>query len=226
MRAGGGMVSVELKATVAQAKKVCSSFQVFSLAESLGAQTSTLSGTNAAVELMAFARERNVSKVVVGKTGQSRWREALLGSFVNNLVRLSGDIDVYVIRGDSDSSPQASAARAELPGAGRAPGQGRSVPERFLGAAGIVAACTLLGLLAFQRLDLANIAMIYLAGVPFEGLDGQGRRLCLLAGRPLPYGLLPNPVPPLFPKYCITAPQLPASQTSQRFRLPQDMFLT
>ena len=33
---GGGMVSVELKATVAQAKKVCSSFQVFSLAESLG----------------------------------------------------------------------------------------------------------------------------------------------------------------------------------------------
>ncbi len=36
MRAGGGMVSVELKASVAQAKKVCSSFQVFSLAESLG----------------------------------------------------------------------------------------------------------------------------------------------------------------------------------------------
>lgn len=36
MRAGGGMVSVELKATVAQAKRVCSSFGVFSLAESLG----------------------------------------------------------------------------------------------------------------------------------------------------------------------------------------------
>lgn len=36
MRAGGGMVSVELKATVAEAMDVCSSFQVFSLAESLG----------------------------------------------------------------------------------------------------------------------------------------------------------------------------------------------
>jgi len=36
MKKGGGMVSVELKATVAQAKKVCSSFGVFSLAESLG----------------------------------------------------------------------------------------------------------------------------------------------------------------------------------------------
>ncbi|MBL8729659.1 MAG: cystathionine gamma-synthase [Planctomycetes bacterium] len=36
MRAGGGMVSVELKATVEQAKQVCASFAVFSLAESLG----------------------------------------------------------------------------------------------------------------------------------------------------------------------------------------------
>jgi len=36
MRAGGGMVSVELEATVAQAKKVASSLRVFSLAESLG----------------------------------------------------------------------------------------------------------------------------------------------------------------------------------------------
>jgi cystathionine gamma-lyase len=36
MRAGGGMVSVEMKATVEQAKRVCSSFRVFSLAESLG----------------------------------------------------------------------------------------------------------------------------------------------------------------------------------------------
>ena len=36
MRLGGGMVSVELKATVEQGKKVASSFGVFSLAESLG----------------------------------------------------------------------------------------------------------------------------------------------------------------------------------------------
>jgi cystathionine gamma-lyase len=36
MRAGGGMVSVELKASVAEAMAVCSSFRVFSLAESLG----------------------------------------------------------------------------------------------------------------------------------------------------------------------------------------------
>ena len=36
MRAGGGMVSFELKATVDEAKRTCSRFEVFSLAESLG----------------------------------------------------------------------------------------------------------------------------------------------------------------------------------------------
>ena len=36
MRHGGGMVSVELKASVDEAKRVCSAFRVFSLAESLG----------------------------------------------------------------------------------------------------------------------------------------------------------------------------------------------
>ncbi|MCA8977719.1 MAG: cystathionine gamma-synthase, partial [Planctomycetes bacterium] len=36
MRHGGGMVSVELKASVAQAKRFCANLEVFSLAESLG----------------------------------------------------------------------------------------------------------------------------------------------------------------------------------------------
>ena len=36
MRAGGGMVSFELKATVEEAKRVASSFRIFALAESLG----------------------------------------------------------------------------------------------------------------------------------------------------------------------------------------------
>ncbi|MCA8966821.1 MAG: PLP-dependent transferase, partial [Planctomycetes bacterium] len=36
MRAGGGMVSVELKASVAKAKRFLADLQVFSLAESLG----------------------------------------------------------------------------------------------------------------------------------------------------------------------------------------------
>src|SRR5262245_19821524 len=132
--------------------------QTLRLAESLGAETSTLSGTNAAAELVAFARERNVSKIVVGKTGRSRLREALFGSFVNNLVRLSGDIDIYVIRGDADAvNATADARRSAAPGLGRFPTR-RSGPWQYLLASGVVGACTLLGLLVLKRLDLANIA--------------------------------------------------------------------
>jgi two-component system sensor histidine kinase KdpD len=137
--------------------------QTLRLAESLGAETSTLSGTNAAAELVAFARERNASKIVVGKTGRSRLREALLGSFVNNLVRLSGDIDIYVIRGDADTGTSGD-ARSGPAGHGRLPTR-RSQPLHYGLASVVAGACTLLGLVVFKRLDLANIAMLYLAGV-------------------------------------------------------------
>jgi two-component system sensor histidine kinase KdpD len=132
--------------------------QTLRLAEGLGAETATLSGTSAAAELVAFARDRNVSKIVVGKTGRSRWRELVFGSFVNTLVRLSSDIDVYVIRGDADEAgPGAAPARPGL--------RTRSWPLQYASAVVVVLASTAMGELAFQRLDLANIAMLYLAGV-------------------------------------------------------------
>jgi two-component system sensor histidine kinase KdpD len=133
--------------------------QTLRLAESLGAQTTTLSATNAAVELVNFARSRNVSKIVVGKTQRSVLAEAFLGSFVNNLVRLSGDIDIYVIRGDTDSRISDTVdlvARRKRPHSG---------VLKYLGAAALVALCTLVALALFRHLDLANIAMICLAAV-------------------------------------------------------------
>ena len=77
--------------------------QTLRLAESLGAETVMLSGRSAAAELVALASSRNANRIVVGKTGRSPLREAIMGSFVSSLLRLSGDIDVYVIRGDADA---------------------------------------------------------------------------------------------------------------------------
>ncbi len=131
--------------------------QTLRLAESLGARTTTLSGASAAAELIAFARSRNVSKIVVGKTGLPRWKEALAGSFVNDLIRLSGEIDVYVIRGDLDQRPSD-------PGDARL-AHGRAGPVPYLYSLMVVSACSFLGMLALEHLDNANIAMVYLAGV-------------------------------------------------------------
>ncbi len=58
MRAGGGMVSVELKATVARAKRFCRSLEVFSLAESLGGVESLIDHPASMTHASIPAKER------------------------------------------------------------------------------------------------------------------------------------------------------------------------
>src|SRR5262249_31893064 len=61
------------------------------LAERLGAETLTISGENVAMEVIAYARKSNVSKIVIGKPSLPRWREWLRGSIVDDLIRQSGE---------------------------------------------------------------------------------------------------------------------------------------
>ncbi len=79
--------------------------QTLRLAEQLGAETVNLSGENIAEELVTYARSRNVSKIVIGKPEGSSWRDYLRRSLVDELIRLSGQIDVYVIRGEAEELP-------------------------------------------------------------------------------------------------------------------------
>lgn len=135
------------------------------LAESLGAITTTLAGENAAHELIAFSRARNVGKIVVGKTERPRWKEAIIGSFIDDLIRESGDIDVYVVRGDSVGSSERPPDRAARDAA-----IGTQRLAAYLLALSMVVGVTLLGIPLFSGLELANIAMIYLASVVLAAL--------------------------------------------------------
>ncbi|KMO27489.1 universal stress protein, partial [Methylobacterium aquaticum] len=68
------------------------------LAERLGAETATLpSQGRIADDVIGFAREHNVTHVVVGKSARSRWFELLHGSVVHDLLRRSGPISVHVV---------------------------------------------------------------------------------------------------------------------------------
>ncbi|HSE06974.1 MAG TPA: sensor histidine kinase KdpD [Methylomirabilota bacterium] len=78
--------------------------QTMRLAEQLGAETHTLTGPRMSDEILAFARARNVSKIVVGKPERPLWKRIVMGSIVDTLVQGSGEIDVYVISGDRDES--------------------------------------------------------------------------------------------------------------------------
>ena len=60
--------------------------------------------------MIHYARSRNVTKIVVGKPKQPRWKEMFRGSLVYELTRKCGDIDVYVISGDPQPAPSPAAA--------------------------------------------------------------------------------------------------------------------
>jgi two-component system, OmpR family, sensor histidine kinase KdpD len=76
------------------------------LAESLGGRVAMLSGERVSAELLAYARGHNVTKILLGKPTHARWRDLLRGSLLDEIIRDSGEIDVYVSSGDPSEGPQ------------------------------------------------------------------------------------------------------------------------
>jgi two-component system sensor histidine kinase KdpD len=76
------------------------------LAEQLGGRAVTLSGQSVADEILAYARDHNVTRIVTGKTRRPRWRDLFEGSLLDALVRGSGDIELLAITGlEEDEAP-------------------------------------------------------------------------------------------------------------------------
>jgi two-component system sensor histidine kinase KdpD len=107
-------------------------------------------------ELLAYARSRNVSKIVIGKPTRGFWPRVFLGSIVDALVRGSGEIDIYVISGDGMPTPTPRTRRLRAP----APN-----PLAYAAAIASVAVSTALAWAMFPRFERSNIVMVYLLGV-------------------------------------------------------------
>jgi two-component system sensor histidine kinase KdpD len=84
------------------------------LLEDLGGTYHEVTGADPAHTLVTFARTEHATQLVLGSSRRSRVTELLRGSFINRVVRLSGDIDVHVI-----------STRSEDEGAVRAPARTR-----------------------------------------------------------------------------------------------------
>jgi two-component system sensor histidine kinase KdpD len=125
------------------------------LAERMGAETVTLTGDDVSRQLLSYARSRNASKIIVGKPLRSRWKEWIFGSVVDDLVRGSGDMDIYVITGEG--GPGRPLVR---------PLFRRTSARRHYGyACAMVLACTGMSWLMSPYFGQANLIMVYLFGV-------------------------------------------------------------
>lgn len=77
------------------------------LARSLGAEVITTAGDDIPDSLLHLARQRNASQIVLGKPIHSRLHDLLRGgSPVDQVVRSSGHIDVFVVTGDPSPTKQ------------------------------------------------------------------------------------------------------------------------
>jgi two-component system sensor histidine kinase KdpD len=126
------------------------------LAAQLGAETATVLGENAAEEMLRYARAHNATRIVVGKPTHPRWKDLLARSFLEEMVRSSQGIDVYVISGEDAGAPR---RHAESP----PPSPVRF--EAYGAGALVVSLATAASWFAFGREQLADVVMVYLLGI-------------------------------------------------------------
>lgn len=139
------------------------------LAEQLGAQVVTVSATSVPDTVATYAREHNVTKIVVGKPLRSRLHEMLHGTIVDQIIRASGDIDVYVISSSGETT------------VGPTPVLEKRVDWRgYAKSVVLVAAATLIGAPLRTLIEPTNLVMLYLAAVLLAALY-LGRNEALLA---------------------------------------------
>ncbi|SDE44143.1 sensor histidine kinase [Sporomusa acidovorans] len=124
------------------------------LAEELGAKTISIAGRDLLHELLAVARNNNVTAIVVGKPQQSRLRDMVHESIVNKLIRHSGGINVYVIQAQKEQPSHSTYINTEA-----APVQGNW--QYYL-----LSFCMIIGISGFgwffkDLIEIINIALLY-----------------------------------------------------------------
>jgi two-component system sensor histidine kinase KdpD len=131
------------------------------LAERLGGEAASVPGDAIAEDILTFARERNVTQVVIGKSRRSGWFELVNGSVAHDLIRKAGAISVSVIAG-------------ERPVRTEGDGETEGIAERLHGhipwldyglSAVAIAAATIVGLSVQSVVGLETIDLIFLVGV-------------------------------------------------------------
>jgi len=141
------------------------------LAEELGAETVTLSGNRLADEVIAYARTRNATRIVLGKPTLGGWKRWLFGSLVDTIVRLASDIDIHVVGKESNflaqagANPYFSRSRLYLGLASEESVTLFKLREGYMWAISATVICTGIAWLMLGHFDLANLIMVYLLGV-------------------------------------------------------------
>jgi two-component system sensor histidine kinase KdpD len=142
------------------------------LAESLGAETVTLAGHAIAAEVLAYARTRNVTRIVVGRSLRPRWKRWLWPSPATRLVEEAAGLNVTVVGGDAELAGDATVPQQRLLSRSRdflGLGERERAPKDrrpgYAAAVAVSALATAIAALMSPYLQPVNLVMVYLLGV-------------------------------------------------------------
>ena len=133
------------------------------LADRLGGEAVTVPGAGRRVadDVIAYARDNNVTHIVIGKSERSQLFELLYGSIVHDLVRRSGNISVHVIAGDAVEGAEPMPRKTVRP----AP-EGSSIDAKPTLAAAVAVAVALGISLVVQRFfAVQSVEVVFLTAV-------------------------------------------------------------
>lgn len=130
------------------------------LAEDLGARVVTMNSQDVSSGILGLARQYNISQIILGKPLRPRWREILRRSVVDDIVRGSTGIGVFIVPGYPITND--SAVKEDAINRTRSNINWSLILSLFL-----VALVTLIGNLYGNYLGLTNIGMLYLLPVVF-----------------------------------------------------------
>jgi len=141
------------------------------LAGSLGAQTATLSADDPVAALVDYAREHNLSRLLIGRDHPRPWRP-WYRSMADRVGHAAPDLDVVQVARGEDARPAAP------PHAATAAQLAAEDWPAYLKAAAVCAAATALATPLTQVVELTNIAMLFLLAVLIVAVNlGRGPAL-------------------------------------------------
>jgi two-component system sensor histidine kinase KdpD len=131
------------------------------LAEELGAKVMNLSGNDVADEIISFARENNITRIVIGKPLRSAIVEFFKRSPASRLLRAAGDFELHLITptmGEKEEAVKPPPKQAAF-----------KLPDYFI-ALSMVAAITSINLLLQRVVDPSSLVFIYLIATSVSAL--------------------------------------------------------
>ncbi|SPE35910.1 fused sensory histidine kinase in two-component regulatory system with KdpE: signal sensing protein; sensory histidine kinase [Burkholderiales bacterium] len=131
--------------------------KLLKLAQSLGAETATLAGSDAVATVVKYARDHNLSRIVVGRSAQRRW-QPWRRTFADRLASRAPDLEVTTTAGARGARPH----RAPPAESDRTLGTPWTA---YLWSAVVCAVTAVVATPLYSVFELPNIVMIFLLAV-------------------------------------------------------------